>query len=276
MNTKIPTISACLVIYNEALIIRRCLESVKDLVDEIVVIHDGECTDGSLDIVREYTDRIFIRPHTGDSSLHRVFSYEQARSEWIFQIDADEYLDIEDHLVIKRLVQEAEGTDINCYNFQWEMWNLKKSIYVKGFQKDCLFKKNHFHYLSITHGWAYVDGKTIKSGLRLHHRPAYNNIGWKAFFRKAKRWVPIHATFFFPNSVRYEGFNINPDKWISFTEKVRRHILWHLLWEPIKMCVGQLRNGLYTSRYGWQAALQQYVYYFYLYSLVWRLKRKQK
>lgn len=266
-------LSVCLVVYNEEKIIEQCLESVKGLGDEIILVHDGECTDKTLDIARRYTDKIFILPHKGDSSLHRIFTYEKAQGEWVFQIDADEYLDPDSIPKIRALIDAAEGTDINGYSFEWEMWNLKKAIFVKGFQKDCLFRRNHFHYLGITHGYAYIDGRTQSSGMRLHHRPAYDNTSWHSAWRKAKRWAPIHARFFFPDRVSFEGFNITPEKWIAFTEKVRAHTLRHMLWEPLKMFLGQMRNGLYTSIYGWKTAMQLYVYYLYLYSLVWRMKK---
>ena len=42
------TISACLVVHNEEKLIGRCLESIKNLVDEIIVVHDGPCQDKTL------------------------------------------------------------------------------------------------------------------------------------------------------------------------------------------------------------------------------------
>ncbi len=88
MQNKDKTISVCLVVYNEEKIIERCLRSIQAVADEIILVHDGECSDNTLEIAKKYTDKIFIRPHTGDSSLHRVFTYNKAQGQWIFQIDA--------------------------------------------------------------------------------------------------------------------------------------------------------------------------------------------
>ncbi len=275
-NNKEILISVCLVVYNEDKIIERCLNSIKDLADEIVLIHDGECNDKTLEIAKKFTDRIFIQPRTGDSSLHRVFSYNEARGRWIFQIDADEFIDQDAQPIIRNKIIEAEKKGINGFSFQWEMWDGKKAYAVKGFKKDCLFKKENFHYLGVTHGWAYIDGKVEDSGLVLHHRPAYDNLSWESFFRKAKRWVPIHAKFYFPNQVTYTGFNIGPEKWIKFTEKVKKNMIYYVIFEPIKMSLGQLKNGLYLAFAGWQVAAQQYVYYTMLYWQVWKIKRKSK
>lgn len=276
MKNNIGMISVCLVVYNEEKIIERCLDSIKDLADEIILVHDGECTDRTLEIARKYTDKIFIRLHKGDSSMHRVFTYNEASGQWIFQIDADEYIDKESQIKIKELASKYADTNVNGFKFQWEMWDGKKAYRVKGFQKECFFKKDHFHYLAITHGWAYIDGIIKDSGLVLHHRPEYSNLAWRASFRKTKKWTSIHAQFYFPDLVVYEGFNIKPDKWISFTEKVRQRALFYLVFEPTKMLFGQLKNGLYTSIVGWKAALQHSIYYLILYWKVWRLKKKLK
>lgn len=44
------SISACLVVRNEEAVIERCLESLAGVVDEIVLVHDGECEDRTLEI----------------------------------------------------------------------------------------------------------------------------------------------------------------------------------------------------------------------------------
>jgi glycosyltransferase involved in cell wall biosynthesis len=267
-------ISACLVVYNEEKVIGRCLESIKDLVDEIILVHDGECSDKTLEIARRYTENIFILPHTGESSLHRVFTYNKASCEWIFQIDADEYIDVLDHQKIFDLIKKANKDQINGFRFHWEMWNGRRAFNVRGFLKECLFRKNNYHYLAITHGWMNIDGIVANSGVTLHHRPAYNNIAWSSFFRKAGKWAPIHATFYFPEKVKFESFNIDVNKWIKFTEKVKKNLFFYQIFEPLKMFLGQLKSGLYTHYIGWQIAAQQFAYYFILYRIVGKMKRE--
>jgi glycosyltransferase involved in cell wall biosynthesis len=236
-------------------------------------VHDGECTDKTLEIAKRYTSKIFIKNHVGDSSVHRVFTYEQAQGEWIFQIDGDEYLDITDHELLRKKIVEAGQNNVNSFALKWEMWNGEKALYVKGYEKVCLFRKKNYHYLNVTHAISSVDGKTERLDIFLHHRPAYNNIAWKSFFIKAKRWIPVHTKFFFPQLVVYECFNTTPDAWVAYTNRVRKHPLLFLIFVPFKMSLGQFKNGLYQSLVGWQSSLQQYVYYFCLYWKVWRLQR---
>ena len=52
-------ISVVMVVYHEEKIIRRALNSIKDIADEILILHDGPCKDNTLKICQEYTKNIF-------------------------------------------------------------------------------------------------------------------------------------------------------------------------------------------------------------------------
>lgn len=80
-------VSACIITYNEEQNIRRCLESVK-WADEIVVV-DSKSTDKTVDICREYTDKIILRDFPGHIE-QKNFALDQAMHNWVFCIDADE------------------------------------------------------------------------------------------------------------------------------------------------------------------------------------------
>ena len=80
-------ISACVISFNEELKIRRCLESVK-WCDEIVVL-DSFSTDTTIEICRQFTDRIFQQEWLGYVGQRNMVR-EMSRYEWILFMDADE------------------------------------------------------------------------------------------------------------------------------------------------------------------------------------------
>lgn len=99
MQSGSAKVSAIVVCYNEEDNIRACLESVA-WCDEIVVV-DARSTDRTLDIVREFTDRVYVRDWPGYRE-QKQFALDQARLEWVLNLDADERVSPELRAEIQR------------------------------------------------------------------------------------------------------------------------------------------------------------------------------
>lgn len=186
-------ISACLVIHNEEKLIRRCLESINDAVDEIIVVHDGPCSDDSLKICREYTKKIFVRDFVGEAEPHRPFSFSKAKGDWILWIDADEYLSEELKSNLRRL---AEDPSVNAYRFIWEVPYKDRILKKIGLGKSyrlCFFRKDSYEMKGIPHESPKIKGTVIDTNLILRHRPLYNPYCWETFKKKELRWARIQA-----------------------------------------------------------------------------------
>ena len=80
-------ISATVITLNEEQNLAAALESLS-WADEIIVI-DSQSTDRTVDIARQFTDRVFINPWPGYSA-QKNFAAEKANHDWIFNLDADE------------------------------------------------------------------------------------------------------------------------------------------------------------------------------------------
>jgi glycosyltransferase involved in cell wall biosynthesis len=83
----VPRVTATLITFNEAANIAAALESVR-WADEVVVV-DSQSTDGTVDIARQYTDKVIVRPWPGYVA-QKNFAADQASHDWIFSLDADE------------------------------------------------------------------------------------------------------------------------------------------------------------------------------------------
>lgn len=274
MDSSTPTISACLVVFNEEKVIEHCLQSLVNWVDEIIVVHDGPCSDRTLEIARRYTDRVIVRPHGGACEYHRSFIFREATREWVLMIDADEYIDESGARKIKQLITDPA---VGGYMLPWEMWNGQKVVTFPGLQKLALFRRDSVAYVGVLHEpVTVVKGEVRNTDVVLHHRPAYNNVAWASFWRKMKRWVPLHAAAFFAPPEAVDTFNTTPEQWVARATQIRVHPYRSLCWQPLKMVLGQLKNGLWRSRHGWQAALQQGTYYTWLYWKIAQMQRKAK
>jgi hypothetical protein len=85
--------------------------------------------------------------------------------------------------------------------------------------------------------------------------------------------VPVHARYYFPETMVIDCFACDTHAWQDYTRRVRKHIILYLIFHPIKMAVGQLKNGLWKSRYGLQVVCERYVYYVMLYWAIYRRMR---
>lgn len=99
-------LSVCLITFNEADRVRRCLDSVKAVADEIIVI-DSSSQDETVAIVKEYTDQVWVTDWPG-FGVQKQHALEQATGDWVLIIDADEALDDAAQGAILRLKEKAD------------------------------------------------------------------------------------------------------------------------------------------------------------------------
>jgi glycosyltransferase involved in cell wall biosynthesis len=115
-------ISAVIITYNEELFIEKCLESIKDVADEIIVV-DSFSTDSTEEICKKFNVR-FVKNSFGGFRDQKNFALSLATNRYILSIDADEALSENLRKSILRLKQnlDADGYLFNrLSNFcgQW-------------------------------------------------------------------------------------------------------------------------------------------------------------
>ena len=85
-------LSLCMIVKDEAERLPACLDSVREAVDEIVILDTGS-TDATKEIARRYTDRVYDYPWQDDFAAARNASMALARRPFILWLDADDVLD---------------------------------------------------------------------------------------------------------------------------------------------------------------------------------------
>ena len=96
------SISLCMIVKDEELVLGRCLNSVKNLVDEIIIVDTGS-TDKTKDIASLYTDKIYDFKWINDFSAARNYSFSKATKDYIMWLDADDVLLEEDYIKLQDL-----------------------------------------------------------------------------------------------------------------------------------------------------------------------------
>ena len=84
-------ISLCMIVRNEEAVLARCLDSIRDEVDEIIIVDTGS-SDNTKEIAARYTDKIYDFKWIDDFAAARNFSFSKATMEFAMWLDADDVL----------------------------------------------------------------------------------------------------------------------------------------------------------------------------------------
>jgi glycosyltransferase involved in cell wall biosynthesis len=131
---KINNVSVCLIAKNNEKTIRKALDSVKNIFNEIIVIDTGS-TDKTIQICKNYTDKVFSYNWKDDFSDARNYAYNYVKNDWLFWIDTDEeFVIFKENEISKILNSDRESLFINRFDI---LPNNEKGISLK-----CRFLRN--------------------------------------------------------------------------------------------------------------------------------------
>lgn len=113
------TVSVCMIVKDEEKVLDRCLASLRDLADEIIIVDTGS-KDNTKKIATGYTDKIYDFTWIHDFAAARNFAFSKASMDYIYSADADEVLDEENRerfLLLKQtLLPEIEIVQMKYAN----------------------------------------------------------------------------------------------------------------------------------------------------------------
>jgi len=164
------TISICIICFNEEKNIRRCLESSK-WAEEIVVV-DSMSQDRTVEIAREYTDKVYQREWPGYID-QKNFALSKAKNDWILSFDYDEEISQSLQYEIMREIEKQDAKDgyriprLSFYQGRW--------IKHSGFYPDRqlrLFRRNKGYWVGKrVHEKVHVNGEIGLLKKDLFHYP---------------------------------------------------------------------------------------------------------
>ncbi len=104
-------LSVAVAIFNEEAGLLSCLESVKGLADEIVVV-DGSSTDKSVEVAKSFGAKVILTDNKPIFHINKQLAIDACQGEWVLQLDADEIIPPElkeeiNQIVKKEVVEDA-------------------------------------------------------------------------------------------------------------------------------------------------------------------------
>lgn len=141
-----PSLALCMMVKNEAKNLARCINSVKKIVDEIVIVDTGS-TDSTSEIARQLGARVYHFKWVDDYSAARNFSFGKVQSDWILLLDADETIAEKDMEKLRGLI-EQEGLDENILAFDLIQRNYTNAAGQRGWvsSKDDAYEESRNAY----------------------------------------------------------------------------------------------------------------------------------
>lgn len=122
-------ISVVLAVHNEAKNLARCLDSVKDFADEIVLV-DGESTDDTVKIAKKYKAKIISTTNKANFHINKQLAMDAAKGDLVLQLDADEVVDAELSRFVKKLQSKIQAPEFENEDFPKAWWLKRKNLFL--------------------------------------------------------------------------------------------------------------------------------------------------
>ncbi len=163
------TISLCMIVKNEEDTLAHCLDSAKDLVDEINIVDTGS-DDLTKEIAAKYTKRIFDYKWIDHFSKARNYSFHQATKDYIFWLDADDVIleaDRKKFKELKKTLDDSVDSVTMDYHLSFDEYgNVASSV-----KRNRLVKREkQFHWIGAVHEYLEVSENVFHSDIAVTHK----------------------------------------------------------------------------------------------------------
>ncbi|RAV15294.1 glycosyltransferase [Paenibacillus contaminans] len=223
------TVSLCMIVKNEEQTLARCLSSVCDLVDEIVILDTGS-TDRTKAIARQFDAAIYDFVWEDDFAKARNRAFELATQEYILWLDADDILLPEDRLKFRTLVSalpwQTDAVSMTYNLARDEYGNVTASL-----RRNRLVRRScGFRWVGIVHEYLDVYGKFLHSDVCVTHDRQHTNSSrnlqiYERRFAAGELFTP-RDQFYFANELfehgqweraaeQYECFLAGNEGWVE-------------------------------------------------------------
>jgi glycosyltransferase involved in cell wall biosynthesis len=170
-------LSIAIATFNEEKNLARCLESVKQIADEIVIV-DGTSVDKTVEIARSYGAEVLVKDNPQMFHINKQKAIDLSTGDWVLQLDADEVVSTELAKEIKEVINMTEQQkadyqkSINKINLFLRHQKLVEErdgpVGKKDGEYGAFFipRANYFLGKFLMHGGVYPDGviRLIKKG----------------------------------------------------------------------------------------------------------------
>lgn len=162
-------ISLCMIVKDEEETLDRCLESVRDIADEIVIVDTGS-TDGTKEIAKRHTDKIYDFEWVDDFSVARNYSFSKATKEYVMWLDADDEILENDRIKLLKLKSNL-NPEIDAVIMRYDLTSRETRKVTSSFYRERIVKRERdFRWQDPVHEYIVYSGKAVKADIAVTHK----------------------------------------------------------------------------------------------------------
>ncbi|RDY25336.1 glycosyltransferase family 2 protein [Romboutsia weinsteinii] len=169
-------ISLCMIAKNEEDVIARCISSIKDIVDEIIIVDTGS-TDNTIEIAKNLGASVYEFEWIDDFSKARNYSFSKATKDYILWLDADDILNPDDIDKFRELKSNVNNL-VDSVTMNYVLTVGPKGEFISSLRRNRLVKRErNFKWIGQVHEYLEVYGNIINSDINVIHKKekAYTN-----------------------------------------------------------------------------------------------------
>ena len=168
------TLSLCMIVKNENDVIKRCLDCVKNIVDEIIIVDTGS-TDNTKEIALKYTDKVYSFKWINDFSAARNFSFSKATKDYIMWLDADDIITPENQKALKQL-KKTMNPSVDVVMMKYNVAFDENDNPTFSYYRERILKRTmNFKWVSEIHEVIPTSGYIIHSPIAISHKKIHPN-----------------------------------------------------------------------------------------------------
>jgi len=176
---KEKLLSVAMIVKDEEANIRRALEAIKDVADEIIVVDTGS-TDRTPEIVKEYTDKLYFHEWQNDFSEARNYSLKFPTCKWVLIYDADEEASESFKKNIRGFLMK-QPKDVNTVYIPTISYMDINYTRTEVASTPRIFRKGTIEYKNVVHNQAIYKPKVVRGNFPILH---YGYIWTRALKKK--------------------------------------------------------------------------------------------
>lgn len=197
-----------MIVKNEEELLGCCLDTVKDIVDEINIVDTGS-TDRTKEIALQYTDRVYFFEWIDNFGAARNESFKYATKDYILYLDADDVISEENRIKLKELKQTLDPS-VDSVSMYYDAGMDEYGNVTLTYRRNRLVKREkNYIWRGDCHQYLEVYGKIINADIAITHKKVRHAVGrtvsiYQKKIERGDTFTP-RDYFYYGNELRENG-----------------------------------------------------------------------